>query len=326
MKILIIRRDNIGDLVCTTPMLAALRRAMPNAWIGVLVNQYNVAVMQGNPDVDEVFAYRKAKHRGPGEGRLRIWLETAGLLWKLRRKAIDVAIVASPGGDRYARWVGAREIISNKPGAPFHEVEAVGEMLTQLSIQPELGSLNVKPAADLVAAMRPRLADLAGRQIWAIHLSARETSRRWPVEKYIALIEGLASPERGFALFWSPGAADHPAHPGDDEKAAQVLAACRDKGVVPMVTERLEELIAALSLCDGFVGADGGAMHLAAALNLKMVALFENSEAKRTRWYPWHARHVLLQPASFSVADIAVDAVDAAVRELEGKSEAILPT
>lgn len=317
MNILVIRRDNIGDLVCTTPMLAALRRAMPDAWIGVLVNQYNVAVMRGNPDVDEVFAYRKAKHRGPGEGKLGIWLETAGLLWKLRRKGIDVAIVASPGGDRYARLVGARKVISNKPGAPFHEVEAVGKLLGELGIQPELGPLILTPAADVLTAIRPKFAELAGRKIWAIHLSAREKSRRWPAEKYIELIERLASPERGFALFWSPGAADHPAHPGDDEKAAQVLAACRDKGAVPIVTERLEELIAALSLCDGFVGADGGAMHLAAALNLKTVALFENSEAKRTRWYPWGARHVLLQPATFAVADIAVEAVEAAVRELE---------
>ena len=317
MNILVIRRDNIGDLVCTTPMLAALRRAMPDAWIGVLVNQYNVAVMRGNPDVNEVFAYRKAKHRGPGESKLAIWLETAGLLWKLRRKGIDVAIVASPGGDRYARLVGARRIISEKPGAPFHEVEAVGKLLAPLGIQPELGPLQLTPVPDLVSAMRPKLADLTGRKIWAIHLSAREKSRRWPAEKYIELIERLASPERGFALFWSPGPADHPAHPGDDEKAAQVLTACRDKGAVPVVTERLEELIAALSLCDGFVGADGGAMHLAAALKLKTAALFENSEAKRTRWYPWGAPHVLLQPTTFAVADISVEQVEAAVRKLE---------
>ena len=97
MNILVIRRDNIGDLVCTTPMLAALRKAMPDAWIGVLVNQYNVAVMRGNPDVDAVFAYRKAKHRGPGESKLAIWLETAGLLWKLRRKGIEVVVAPVPG-------------------------------------------------------------------------------------------------------------------------------------------------------------------------------------------------------------------------------------
>jgi heptosyltransferase-3 len=38
-KILIIRRDNIGDLVCTTPLIAALRQRFPAAWLGALVKQ-----------------------------------------------------------------------------------------------------------------------------------------------------------------------------------------------------------------------------------------------------------------------------------------------
>ena len=37
-QILVIRRDNIGDLVCTTPLFTALRRRFPDAWIGAFVN------------------------------------------------------------------------------------------------------------------------------------------------------------------------------------------------------------------------------------------------------------------------------------------------
>ncbi len=59
MKILVIRRDNIGDLVCTTPMLSGLRRRFPGAHIAVLVNSYNAPVLAGNPDIDEVCVYRK---------------------------------------------------------------------------------------------------------------------------------------------------------------------------------------------------------------------------------------------------------------------------
>ena len=36
-KILIIRRDNIGDLVCTTPAIAELRQKNPDAEIGAWV-------------------------------------------------------------------------------------------------------------------------------------------------------------------------------------------------------------------------------------------------------------------------------------------------
>src|SRR5262249_46468920 len=48
-RILVVRRDNIGDLVCATPLLAALRRQFPGAHIAALVNSYNAAVLAGNP-------------------------------------------------------------------------------------------------------------------------------------------------------------------------------------------------------------------------------------------------------------------------------------
>jgi heptosyltransferase-3 len=68
-KILVIRRDNIGDLVCTTPLISALRRRHPRAHIAALVNTYNRQVLEGHPDLDAVYAYAKAKHRLPGQSR-----------------------------------------------------------------------------------------------------------------------------------------------------------------------------------------------------------------------------------------------------------------
>ena len=48
-RLLVIRRDNIGDLILTTPLLLALRREMPEAWIGVLTNHYCAPVLAGRP-------------------------------------------------------------------------------------------------------------------------------------------------------------------------------------------------------------------------------------------------------------------------------------
>ena len=66
MRILVVRRDNIGDLVCTPPLFAALRRRYPQAHIAALVNSYNAAVLDDNPDVDEVHSYTKLRHRRAG--------------------------------------------------------------------------------------------------------------------------------------------------------------------------------------------------------------------------------------------------------------------
>jgi ADP-heptose:LPS heptosyltransferase len=97
-------------------------------------------------------------------------------------------------------------------------------------------------------------------------------------------------------LLWAPGAANDPGHPGDDDKAAKVLAACRNLPIYPAPTQTLPDLIAALALCDQVVCADGGAMHLAAGLGKPIVCLFGDSPADR--WHPWGVTYELLQRSS----------------------------
>ena len=93
-SILVIRRDNIGDLVCTTPALNALRRHFPKARICVLVNTYNRTVLERNPDVDAVYVYEKAKHRTAGTSLWRVYWNTLRLILKLQRERFDYVLLA----------------------------------------------------------------------------------------------------------------------------------------------------------------------------------------------------------------------------------------
>src|SRR5580700_2410575 len=61
MKILVIKRDKIGDLLLTTPMIAHLRQSLPQAEVHVLANDYNAWVIAGNNDVDRVWIYRRVR-------------------------------------------------------------------------------------------------------------------------------------------------------------------------------------------------------------------------------------------------------------------------
>jgi len=67
-KILLIRRDNIDDIVCTTPAIHAVRGKYPDAKIGVLINTYNADAVTNNPDIDEVYVYE----------RVKVWRRNAG--------------------------------------------------------------------------------------------------------------------------------------------------------------------------------------------------------------------------------------------------------
>ena len=327
-NILVIRTDNIGDLVCTTPLLAALRGRWPQAWIGVLTNSYSAPAVQGHPAIDAVIVYQKAKHLDAGESVLKAHWRRLRTVLVLRRRGIDLVLIPATAGQdsaqRFARLIGAKTVLVNRDSAAAHEVEKVYALGAQL------------PAPTLPAEIPPCtvFAQPDRRQYWearwqsafpkteqgsipvrvGLHISARKPSQRWPAERFVALAKRLHR-ECGaqFLLFWSPGSEDDPRHPGDDTKAAQILQGIGSDVVFPVPTDELPDLIAGLSLCDVVIQSDGGAMHLAAALGKAIVCFFGNSEA--ARWHPWGVPYELLQPESRDVADISVDdAVAAFVR------------
>ena len=63
-------------------------------------------------------------------------------------------------------------------------------------------------------------------------------------------------------------------------------------------------LVKSMKACGSMLMADGGAMHIAAALNIPIVALFGDSNPKR--WHPWSVSYKILSTHSQDVKDIKV--------------------
>jgi heptosyltransferase III len=342
MRILVIRRDNIGDLVCTTPLLAALRRRYPDGHLAALVNSYNAAVLAGNPDVDAVHAYTKLKHREPGQGAFGLLLDRIQLLGRLRRERFDCVVLAKSEFDHYglrtarrlhvSRIVGfappdgsaPRALTQALPAPPnheLHEVEVLAQLAAALDAREPPGPVQVYPAPERVAEWRSRFPALGSGKRWiALHISARERHRLWPVDKFIELAGILARQGLGIVLLWAPGPESDPRHPGDDERAAAIATGVGpDVTLIPAKTSRLDELIAVLSVCRAFIGIDGGAMHLAAGLGLPIVGLFEGIASKQRHWHPWQVPHEVVAPAGREIAEVGVDQVVRAWTRLAGR-------
>jgi len=337
-KILIIRRDNIGDLVCTTPLIAALRQRFPECWLGALVNSYNAPVLDGNPDLDEVFVYTKAKHRGRDETLPGILWRRLMMMFRLRQMRLDDVILAAPALQprlvALARWLKPKRIVGFGENGRLnvslpldqedrHEVEDVFRIAGIYGIE------GPPPACKVVAPMAvspaPALCVPSGTLTIGVHISARKPSQRWPADRFAETIKAIASQGSiRFVLLWSPGTEDNPLHPGDDAKAREVMARVgAGATVIPSPTQTLPELIAALADCDAMICADGGAMHIGAGLGLPIVCLFGNSGA--ARWRPWGVPYRLLQPPSFDVADVGVEEVVTAFNALKADIQARAP-
>jgi len=336
-RFLVIRRDNIGDLVCTTPLIFALRERYPDAHIAALVNTYNEAVLAGNPALDAVHAYEKGKHRGGSRSLLAVYAERLRFLARLRRERFDYAILATPGyaprSLRLARLIAAKHVLGYAQpgkkhagldmalpydrGAGAHEVEQVFSLLKALDIDGSPPAPRVFAQAEERRSVGEGLSRLGGGgPVVGVHISARKKSQQWSAENFASLIRGIAARgEARFLLLWAPGDPDNPRHPGDDDKARAVMQACGGLHVLPCPTTTLPRLIAALSSCDFVVCADGGAMHLAAALGKAILCFFGDSGPER--WRPWNVRHELLQPDTRDLKDLSVGEALAGFERLE---------
>ena len=335
-KILIVRRDNIGDLICTLPLISAIRQLNPAARIDILVNSYCAPVVIGNSDLDHVYIYTKAKHKESGESAMGVYWRRLILTLKLRFTQYDWLVLANVSCQlrplRWAKQVGARRIVGfTEPGCkgaetitdpiPLvrgqgkHEVEYLMALLQPFGRIGQVSAARIAPQPEMLQQAHAALtsARALGKRLVGINLSARLPSQQWPAAKFIELV-GLLEDRYHCVLFWSPGSASNAGHPGDDEKAAEVAAPFKANEVTCFPTRQLGELIAGISCVDLLVTADGGALHIGAACGKPEVVMFGDSDS--TQWYPWRVPFKLLHPDSHDVRSIEASTVADAVTEL----------
>ncbi len=302
MKILLIRLRQIGDVVFTTPAVAAIRRRFPDAHITYLVEHAAAPVVRHNPHLDEVIVAERP--RG-----LRRLLYDLRLARRLRAAGYDL-VIDFHGGPRSASltWAtGAPQRIGyGVPGRswiyttrvpwsrsllpPRHSVQNQLDLLSSLNIAaPDPARHPVEMPGDAAAAtaVRDRLraagVDPDARLV-VIHVSAGNPFRRWPAENFAALAAALAREDSSGRIIITSGpseaeAADRVA------AAAQVLAPDAAVRIVRCGEFDLAELRALVARAALYVGGDSGPMHIAATTGTPIVALFGPTLPERSR--PW---------------------------------------
>jgi ADP-heptose:LPS heptosyltransferase len=255
MKILVIKRDKLGDLLLTTPMLAQLKAGLPQAETHLLANDYNAWVVAGNPHVDRVWVYRRVRHAGRVSlGAAWQWLFQGAAL---RRERYDWVIVAN--GDESPRAIrrglsvrGARTVARCADASRYsgltdplpldlsgHEVERLTALLVPLGLKnPEKNIYPnyVLPEASSAFARR-WLAEkgIQPGKYAVLGLGARRPKKQPSTEQVLAWSAHL---KRRWGLdtvfMWTPGKSGDPLYPGDDDAALPVLDAA-SRGHAPQI-------------------------------------------------------------------------------------------
>jgi ADP-heptose:LPS heptosyltransferase len=344
VRILIIKRDKLGDVLLTTPVLARLAVQVPQAELHLLANDYNAWVARDHPALARTWVFPRAR----SGGRLHplAALRQIPLGWQLRRQRFDWAFVM--GGDeshraiRRALATGARRIVAYAgeparygPGLtdPIAPPTAGHETTRMLALLAPLGSAISVPgisaalgAAEVPAFTLPRDAataalhwlsahDLAPHRYVVVGLGARR-SKKQPSADQVSRWATRLFDERGLptVLMWTPGPATNAAYPGDDALAQQVLA--RGLSCVHPFRGPIQPALGLINSARTSIVPDSGLMHFAAASPGGVVGLFADplDSAPASRWAPLGPRARYLE-APRTVRELADDDV---MRMLDG--------
>ena len=288
-RILVVATRQIGDVLLTTPLIAATRERWPAARIDVLAFAGSTGMIRGNPAISDIIEV-------PAKLGLRGGLR---LLRRLFRR-YDLALVSQASDRAHLIGLAAARVRSGlvpeeggsnwwKKALLAHAVQMEGDRghehvtLEKLRLLgPWMDTLPPArvvppPAAPLPADIQAQLAPGAV----VVHAPSMWSYKQWPVEHYRALVEGLLSAGRQVVLTGSGSARDQ-----------ACVAALRDLGASPQlldVSGRLDfgQLATLLTQVALYVGPDTSVSHLAASVGVATIAVFGPTNPER--WAPWPA-------------------------------------
>ncbi len=305
MRLLFVKLKHIGDALLLTPTLQAVRESHPDAVIWVVVRRGTEGVLSGCPAIDRVITAA-----APELGRRSLtgfWSEVRSGL-ELRRQRFDYAFELTDG-DR-GRWFAGLSAASKRCAntslyplnlwwrlwfnrasrhnwAQGHRVEK--DFFTVSDFLP----IGVTPPPLVFDHSRTRKWDqLEGNAPFALlHPGTRWKRKRWLHPRWVEVGRFLLDRVPRIVISSGPDAEEV-------ESAARLAADLGPRAISTSGVLTWSQMAWMLHRAKLFVGVDTAAMHLAAACQCPIVALFGPSIV--SQWAPWKVPHKIVLPTSGS--------------------------
>ena len=291
-RALIIEPWNIGDVVLATPVLRALRFRFPDAQISLLAKPHARTILEGSGLVDEVIAFDLPWTAAQNKYRLNAG--TMGsmrqLIGMLRARNFDFTLDARMDirSNLLAALTKARHrigyaiggggwLLTESLNADRKETHKIDDWLDLLELLPvgnePRACVRRSPFLSVsdteVARARSRLTGNSRltAPVIGYHPGGSHAAKRWPLPLFEQLIHELRDSLGGNqVVFLGP----------DDEQPSRL-----PEGAIVRRTT-LREMMAEVNCCDVLVCNDSGPMHIADALGVPVVAIFEIGNPQ---WY-----------------------------------------
>jgi ADP-heptose:LPS heptosyltransferase len=305
-RILLIRTDRLGDLVLSTPAIASFRRSWPHAHIEALVSDYGEPLVRYNKDIDALHVLKRGATRAQarqlarqlGEGvdlavalaprtpdyRLALWTGAPVRLGYVYRRRYLSRLVARVMLTEHGISEADPDLADRFPDQPVaHEVHQVLALVTLAGGDVLTDELVLDVGQDAAAFAREHVpAGAVG-----INLAPRWFEGDFGHDPTVALIERLAADHKDVLVSYGNDVRD---------AALRVREAVRRSNITWLGGADALRWAAALGQCGVVVTVDCGAVHVAAAMRVPVVGVYEwrYFRLSSQEWSPWRVPSVVL--------------------------------
>lgn len=294
-NILVVRTDRIGDVVLTTPVLEALRKAYPTARITMMVTPVTKDIVEGNPSLNEIIVFDK---KGKDKGFFNFWR----FIHMLRAKKFDLALnyhlkarmnlmlfhAAIPHRIGFKNnkfgFLLTEQYLDPRTSGRRHEAEYCLDLLKHIGIETptELHlCVGVKEESERWAeeALEAHGISLM-EKLFAFHPGASCISKRWPPERFAEVADRLAEKHKARILLVGAG---------DSQLIAREVLLSMKQPVFDFTGKTtVSHLISLLKRCSLLISNDSGPVHLAVGVGTPVISIFGRNQPglSKTRWRP----------------------------------------
>jgi heptosyltransferase-1 len=276
MTILVSRLSSLGDVICSLPVVTALKNGYPDAHVSWLIDPKFAPVLECSPLIDQILPYEfNLRNRGKFERSFDLALDLQGLF----KSAWPILWAHSPlklgyHWQREGAGLVTRKVLPDPTS--LHVVDQYVDVARAAGGVSDRAEFSLAPRPDGLESVRRKLGTgRAGSRFVVLNPSAGWASKRWPAERFGRLIDYLHADGTASVLIGGGQAADR-------QTAKEVVKFC-NSSVIDLTGEtNLYELIALVSLCAAHVGGDTGSSHLAAAFGRPAIGLYSITNPVRS--------------------------------------------
>ncbi len=285
-NILVVNVNWIGDVILSTPVFKALKKAYPGAKVSCLAVPRVKEILESCPYVDEIILYDEEKQHGTFLGKIRLIVELrkrrfeiAFLLHRSLTRALLVFLAGIPqrvGYDTKKRGFLLTHKVKPLPDGVHrgdHYLNVIESFGVHVDDRDYALSVSAQSRDDMDQRLR-REGITPTDEVMAVNIGGNWDLKRWPKENYIQLIDRLTDEFKVKVVL--PGAQK------DLAMAQEINHKVKNPVVVFAGKTDIKQLLALMKRVNLVISADSGPMHLANSVGATTIGLFGPTRAEVT--------------------------------------------